>query len=186
FSEPKKTRVALYAMPVDGSPKMLYEPEKGVFSSAALNVTGAHIGFSRESPDEAPEAFLMGANGPAKAVRVSRANLDLPKLPLGETKTISWKSKDGVGIEGLLTLPVGYEPGNRHPLILNIHGGPAGVFTENFIGRLAIYPIAAFSARGYAVLRPNPRGSSGYGRQFRFANVGDWGGKDYEDDMAGV
>jgi dipeptidyl aminopeptidase/acylaminoacyl peptidase len=186
FSEAKKTRVALYAMPVDGPPKILYEPEKGVFSSATLNGTGTYIGFSRESPEEAAEAFLMGLNAPAKAVRVSRANLDLPKPPLGETKTISWKSKDGAGIEGLLTLPAGYEAGKRYPLILNIHGGPAGVFAENFIGRLAIYPIAAFSARGYAVLRPNPRGSSGYGKQFRFANVGDWGGKDYEDDMAGV
>src|SRR5260370_35875794 len=112
----------------------------------------------------------MGANGLRKAARVSRANLDLPKLPLGETKVISWKSKDGAGIEGLLTLPVGYEPGKRYPLILNIHGGPAGVFTENFIGRLAIYPIPAFSARGYAVLRPNPRGSSRYCKSSRFAN----------------
>jgi dipeptidyl aminopeptidase/acylaminoacyl peptidase len=186
FSEAKKTRVALYAMPVDGQPKILYEPDKGIVGSAALNVTGTYVGFSRESPDEAPEAFLMGATGPAKAVRVSRANLDLPKLPLGETKVISWKSKDGAEIEGLLTLPVGYEPGKRYSLILNIHGGPAGVFNENFIGRLAIYPLATFSARGYAVLRPNPRGSGGYGKQFRFANVGDWGGKDYEDDMAGV
>jgi len=186
FSETKKTKVALYAMPVDGQPTILYEPEKGIVGSASLNVTGTHLGFSRESPEEAPEAFLMGANGPAKAVRVSRANLDLPKLPLGETKVISWKSKDGAEIEGLLTLPVGYEPGKRYSLILNIHGGPAGVFTESFIGRLAIYPIATFSARGYAVLRPNPRGSGGYGKQFRFANVGDWGGKDYEDDMAGV
>jgi dipeptidyl aminopeptidase/acylaminoacyl peptidase len=119
-------------------------------------------------------------------VRVSRANLDLPKATLGETKIISWKSKDGTEVEGLLTLPGAYEAGKKYPLILNIHGGPAGVFTENFIGRLAVYPIATFSARGYAVLRPNPRGSGGYGKRFRFANMGDWGGKDYEDDMAGV
>jgi len=60
------------------------------------------------------------------------------------------------------------------------------VFTESFIGRLSPYPLAAFSARGWAILRPNPRGSSGYGREFRFANMNDWGGKDYEDDQAGV
>jgi dipeptidyl aminopeptidase/acylaminoacyl peptidase len=186
FSETHRARAALFAIPVDGPPKTLYEPDHGTVSSGALNGTGTHVGFSLESPQEAPEAFLMKSNGRAKPVRVSRANLDLPKLPLGETKVMSWKSKDGAEIEGLLTLPVGYEQGKRYPLILNIHGGPAGVFTENFIGRLAIYPIATFSARGYAVLRPNPRGSSGYGKQFRFANVGDWGGKDYEDDMAGV
>jgi len=83
-------------------------------------------------------------------------------------------------------LPVGYEPGKKYPLILNIHGGPAGGFNEAFIGRFAVYPIAAFASRGYAVLRPNPRGSGGYGKQFRFANVADWGGKDFDDDMTGV
>ncbi|MFX8554462.1 prolyl oligopeptidase family serine peptidase, partial [Acinetobacter baumannii] len=72
------------------------------------------------------------------------------------------------------------------PLILNIHGGPTGVFNESFNGRLTLYPIAAFSERGYAVLRPNPRGSSGYGKQFRFANYNDWGGRDFEDDQTGV
>ena len=99
---------------------------------------------------------------------------------------IRWKSKDGQEVEGLLTLPVGYETGKKYPLILNIHGGPAGAFAETFIGRFSVYPIAAFAARGYAVLRPNPRGSSGYGKQFRYANVADWGGKDFEDDMSGV
>src|SRR5207248_6434723 len=152
FSEFHRTHTALFAIAVDGPPKALYEPEKGTVNPGTLNCTGTHIGFSRENPVEAPEAFLMNANGRQKPVRVSRANLDLPKLPLGETKVISWKSKDGANIEGLLTLPVGYEQGKRYSLILNVHGGPAGVFTENFIGRLAIYPLATFSARGYAVL----------------------------------
>ena len=113
-------------------------------------------------------------------------NDSLPKLELAETKVIRWKGKDGRDIEGLLTYPNGYQPGQKYPLILNIHGGPAGAFGETFTGRFSIYPIAVFAARGYAVLRPNPRGSSGYGRDFRFANVADWGGQDYEDDMAGV
>jgi dipeptidyl aminopeptidase/acylaminoacyl peptidase len=70
--------------------------------------------------------------------------------------------------------------------VLVIHGGPAGVFTDTFIARSGLYPMATFAARGYAVLRPNPRGSSGYGVKFRRANLNDWGGKDYEDLMAGV
>jgi dipeptidyl aminopeptidase/acylaminoacyl peptidase len=71
-------------------------------------------------------------------------------------------------------------------LILNIHGGPAGVFTQNFTGAGSVYPIQAFAQDGYAVLRPNPRGSAGYGREFRHANYNDWGYGDYEDDQAGV
>ncbi|MGB8192992.1 MAG: prolyl oligopeptidase family serine peptidase, partial [Chitinophagaceae bacterium] len=72
-------------------------------------------------------------------------------------------------------------------LILNIHGGPAGVFTQNFIaGNQAVYPIAAMAEKGIFVLRPNPRGSTGYGVEFRTANSRDWGGGDYKDLMAGV
>ena len=85
---------------------------------------------------------------------VSRANADLPKLPLGETKLLRWRAKDGMEIEGLLTYPVEYKAGNKVPLVLIVHGGPAGVFSDNFIGRPGIYPIASFAANGYAVLRP--------------------------------
>ena len=79
-----------------------------------------------------------------------------------------------------------YEKGRRYPLILNIHGGPAGVFTQSYTAAGSVYPIQAFAQDGYAVLRPNPRGSGGYGKEFRFANVNDWGFGDFEDDMTGV
>ena len=61
-----------------------------------------------------------------------------------------------------------------------------GVFTQTFVGNPGPYPMATFAAKGYAVLRPNPRGSSGYGEKFRYANYGDWGGGDYQDLMTGV
>ena len=61
-----------------------------------------------------------------------------------------------------------------------------GVFTQTFDGTATQYPVAAFASQGYAVLRPNPRGSSGYGRKFRYANYGDWGGGDFRDLMSGV
>ena len=173
-------------MPVDGPAQTIYIPDRGIVgASAALNLTRTHLGFSRESANEAPEAYFMALSG-GQPVRASRANDTLPMPPLGETKVIRWKSKDGREIEGLLTLPPGYESGKKVPLILNIHGGPAGVFSEAFTGRFSIYPIAAFASHGYAVLRPNPRGSGGYGKEFRYANVADWGGKDFDDDMTGV
>ncbi len=187
FTESRHTRAAIYKTPIDGPAQELFELSKGVFGAGGthLNATGTYLGLPMESPDEPPEAYVM-AVATHSPVRVSRANVDLPKLPLGRTEVIRWKSKDGLDVEGLLTYPVDYETGKKVPLILNIHGGPTGVFTESFIGRSGLYPIAVFAARGYAVLRPNPRGSSGYGRQFRFANYNDWGGKDYEDDQTGV
>jgi dipeptidyl aminopeptidase/acylaminoacyl peptidase len=173
-------------MPVDGPPAVFFETARGVFT-ADLNATGTHFGMTFESPDTAAEAFVMPVEGSASAMkRLSQANVNIPKPAMGRTEAIRWKSKDGLEIEGLLTYPANYEKGQKVPLILNIHGGPTGVFNESFTGRSALYPIAVFASKGYAVLRPNPRGSGGYGKQFRFANYNDWGGKDYEDDQAGV
>jgi len=185
FSEPKGTTRILYAMPVDGPAQPVYQPERGTLLDGHVNTTGTAIGFAAESWDEAPEAYVLkiGSSAPR---RISAANVDLPKLPLGETKRVTWKSADGLEIEGLLTYPVGYQSGKKVPMVLVIHGGPAGVFQDNFLGRNSPYPYASFAARGYAVLRANPRGSGGYGRTFRFANLNDWGGKDFEDLMAGV
>jgi dipeptidyl aminopeptidase/acylaminoacyl peptidase len=186
FHEAKHTRSAVFAMPVDGAPSVLFEPAAGIVDGV-VNARGTHVGLAMESTSEPPEAYLLELGRPGGLPhQVSRANGDLPRPPLGKTEAIRWKSKDGMEIEGLLTYPANYEPGKKYPLILNIHGGPTGVFVETFIGRGSVYPIASFASRGYAVLRPNPRGSSGYGKTFRFANYNDWGGRDYEDDQTGV
>jgi dipeptidyl aminopeptidase/acylaminoacyl peptidase len=71
-------------------------------------------------------------------------------------------------------------------LLVIVHGGPAGVFVRSFVGGPTPYPVAGFASRGYAVLRVNPRGSSGYGAEFRHANYRDWGAGDYRDIMSGV
>ena len=185
FREAKGTRAAIFAMPLDGPPVTLFEPAKGTFGAGArLNSTGTHLGLPLETAGDPPEAYVLKPG--AAPVRVSRANADLALAATARTEAIRWKSKDGQEVEGLLTWPANYESGRKYPLILNIHGGPAGAFAETFTGRGSVYPIAVFAARGYAVLRPNPRGSSGYGKTFRFANYNDWGGKDYEDDQAGV
>ena len=185
FTEPKGSTGVIYAMPLDGPAKPVYQPERGTLQAGHLNATGTALGFEAESWDEAPEAYVLNL-GDSAPRRVSSANVDLPKLPLGETKRVTWKASDGLEIEGLLTYPAGYEPGKKYPLVLVIHGGPTGVFQDSFLGRYGLYPYASFAAKGYAVLRCNPRGSGGYGRTFRFANMNDWGGKDYEDLMAGV
>jgi dipeptidyl aminopeptidase/acylaminoacyl peptidase len=186
FTEGRGTRTVLYSMPIDGPPAVVFAPSHGTFGNAiALNRAGTHAGFGMQSPDEPVEAYLMEVAS-LKPVRVSAANTDLPKQPIGETRVIKWKAKDGKEIEGLLTLPVAYDKSKRYPLILNIHGGPAGAFGETFTGASGLYPIAAFAAHGWAVLRANPRGSTAYGINFRSANVNDWGGGDYQDLMSGV
>ena len=186
FTEPHGTHAVLYAMPIDGPPVVVFSPARGTFGNAiALNRTATHAGLGMQTTDEPVEAYVMEV-GALKPVRVSAANTELPRQPIGETRVIKWKAKDGKEIEGLLTLPVNYDKSKHYPLILNIHGGPAGGFGETFIGASGLYPIAAFAAHGWAVLRSNPRGSTGYGLAFRSSNVNDWGGGDYQDLMSGV
>jgi dipeptidyl aminopeptidase/acylaminoacyl peptidase len=184
-SDAAGTTAALYEIPLDGPVREFYSPGSGTIAQVAMNQSGTAFTFAAEASDRAPEAFLLLA-GKKQPVQVSAANADLPAPPLGRTEVVRWKSKDGKEIEGLLTYPAGYQSGKKVPLILNIHGGPAGGFNQNFIGRAQLYPLAAFAAKGFAILRPNPRGSNGYGTEFRYANLADWGGHDYEDDQAGV
>jgi dipeptidyl aminopeptidase/acylaminoacyl peptidase len=185
FSERKGLTAVVYTIGDEGPAQSLYQPQSGALQPGHLNTTGTALGLVEESWDQPPEAYLLKL-GEKAPQHVSAANADLPKLPLGKTGRVSWKSNDNLDIEGLLTYPVNYQAGNKYPLILVIHGGPTGVFQDTFLGRYGLYPYASFAASGYAVLRANPRGSGGYGRTFRFANMNDWGGKDYEDLMAGV
>ncbi|HEY0077503.1 MAG TPA: S9 family peptidase [Pyrinomonadaceae bacterium] len=187
FSEAFGTATRIYALNVEtNTVGEINRTTNEVYGGINLNRTGTMLGFVAQSSDRPPEAFVTRADNFAP-VQVSRANADLPRLPLGRTELVRWKSADGMDIEGLLTYPANYQTGKRVPLILNIHGGPMGVFNQVFIASSRTpYPLAVFASRGYAVLRPNPRGSSGYGQTFRYANIKDWGGRDYEDLMKGV
>jgi dipeptidyl aminopeptidase/acylaminoacyl peptidase len=186
YAETRGTRTSIGALPLDGGPAVEFgRARKGTLGAAALNGTASHFAFTIEASDTAPEAFLSPA-GRFAPQEISAVNADAPRHAIGGTEVISWRSKDGLEIEGLLTLPADHRAGARVPLLLVVHGGPAGVFRQSYLGAASPYPIASFSSDGYAVLRANPRGSSGYGRPFRFANEADWGGRDFEDLMAGV
>jgi dipeptidyl aminopeptidase/acylaminoacyl peptidase len=185
FSETRGTVSRVAAIDVASGNITELNKRNEVVGSLSLNSSGTMLGFTLQSSDKAPEAFVSGVKSFAP-VQISRANADLPSLPVGKTEVVKWKSSDGLEVEGLLTYPVGYKAGTRVPLLLVIHGGPAGVFTQGFVAGRGPYPIATFASRGFAVLRPNPRGSSGYGQKFRFANIKDWGGGDYADLMTGV
>lgn len=185
FTEAQGTSLRLMALPLDGTPVELSRGEGMSLGGVFLNGRRTHFGFGWEKLAQPPEAFVTSVQR-FEPVRVSNLHRDLPSPPLGRTEVVRWKSSEGFEIEGLLTYPVGYEQGKRYPLLLVIHGGPMGVFTQTFDATPATYPVAAFAAQGYAVLRPNPRGSSGYGKNFRYANYNDWGGGDFRDVMTGV
>lgn len=99
----------------------------------------------------------------------------------GTTTQLTWTSDDGQDVQGLLTLPSTEGP---HPLVVNVHGGPIAAWHDGWIGR--DHHTSLLVARGYAVLRPNPRGSTGRGAAWAEAVVGDIGGRDVEDVTSGV
>lgn len=186
FSETRGTVSRIYAIDVNSNAITEFNKGSEVIGGPTLNRARTMFGFTLQATDKAPEAYVTHYQN-FLPVKVSGANTDLPKLPLGKSEVVKWRSADGLDVEGLLTYPVNYQAGKRVPLLLVIHGGPAGVFTQSFlVGSRSVYPLAAFSAKGYAILRVNPRGSSGYGQKFRFANIKDWGGGDYHDLMTGV
>ena len=103
------------------------------------------------------------------------------ELELGQTEEVSFKSKDGTEVHGLLTYPVGYVKGTKVPFLLRIHGGPNGQDQHAFSTERQL-----FAANGYAILAVNYRGSSGRGQKFSRAIFADWGHYEVEDLQAGV
>jgi dipeptidyl aminopeptidase/acylaminoacyl peptidase len=184
FHEAAGTVDRIAALPLNGDPPRDIGGGM-VIDGARLNAQGTALGFVGEFSDRPPEAYVTPIERFAPT-GVSRANADLARKPFGRTEVIQWPSSEGTQIEGILTYPVGYEAGRRYPLLIMAHGGPAKAFKREFDARPDVFPIAVASSQGYVVLRPNPRGSSGYGKAFRLANAKDWGGGDYRDVMAGA
>jgi dipeptidyl aminopeptidase/acylaminoacyl peptidase len=144
----------------------------------SLGKDGA-IAAQISSLDRPDEIFL--SNG-SDLTRLTKTNDALfSQLRLAQVDYVHFKSKDGTSVAGYLYKPVDYTPGKKVPTLLNPHGGPVGQYSASF------YHLAQlFAANGYAVLLPNPRGSSGYGQKFCEAIFADWGNKDFQDDMAMV
>lgn len=105
----------------------------------------------------------------------------LAELEFGVTEEISFKSKDGTQVNGLLTYPVGYVKGTKVPLLLRIHGGPNSQDQHSMSVERQM-----FAANGYAVLAVNYRGSAGRGQKFSRAIFADWGNYEVQDLLAGV
>jgi ketosteroid isomerase-like protein len=107
-------------------------------------------------------------------------NPQVRDFALGHQEEITWTSTDGQEVGGILILPVGYQEGQRYPTVVQIHGGPSSAIVNNFSAAVQVYAGA-----GYAVLRPNYRGSSGYGEDFENIN-GVYFPQGYDDIMAGM
>jgi dipeptidyl aminopeptidase/acylaminoacyl peptidase len=170
----------IFKVPVSGGNAS--QITKGDYNYGQFDVAhdGNKIAYTFNDGRSAADIFVASING-EQTQQLTTVNPQLKDFALASTEIIKWKGPDNFDIEGVLVKPLGYEQGKRYPLILQIHGGPYSRFDSSYSSRTQI-----FAANGYAVLMPNPRGSTGYGNKFTTANLGDWGGKDFKDIMAGV
>jgi dipeptidyl aminopeptidase/acylaminoacyl peptidase len=153
-------------------------------SSTSVSRDGRTIVFTADAPDSATEIYVTDPSF-ANPRRLTNTNPQLAEVAQGETEVITWKSSDGVEVEGVLLKPVGFEATKRYPTLVVAHGGPAGAYVNGFrLGGLEAGQV--WAGKGWAVFYPNPRGSSNYGQKTLAANVNDWGGGDYRDIMTGV
>jgi dipeptidyl aminopeptidase/acylaminoacyl peptidase len=156
---------------------------ESLVGGVSMNRDGSRVAMTIETADVPAEVHVSAALD-ATPQRVTTTNGWLSEVALGRSEVITWKSRDGNSVEGVLLYPVGYTSGTRVPLVVSAHGGPTSAHTNSFKGGTG--PSQTWASRGWAVLYPNPRGSTGYGAQFMRANIQDWGGGDYRDIMAGV
>ncbi|HSR54196.1 MAG TPA: S9 family peptidase [Acidobacteriota bacterium] len=170
-----------------GSPEtVLGDSGIGGFGSAMdIAPDGKTLVYLKNDPRRTADLWQrpLGPSDTSDEVQLTEVNPHLSDYAIAESRPLRWKAEDGLDIEGVLVLPLDYQEGRRYPLILQIHGGPTGRHSDVFNNRGS----QIWAARGFAVLQPNPRGSTGYGFEFTQLNQNDWGGMDFHsDDMKGV
>jgi dipeptidyl aminopeptidase/acylaminoacyl peptidase len=185
FTTREKTSTAVYTTSADFKQvRRLSLPAGWIFSAITV------------SASERQAAFLGGRHGGHLDVYTTPLNSFEPKAltdlgaawakyKLAKREVVRWKSQDGTEIEGVLMSPAVMEPGKKYPLLVAIHGGPTGIDVP-LVAPDSIYPLEQFVAKGAIVLRPNYRGSAGYGAKFRALNVRNLGVGDAWDVLSGV
>lgn len=159
-------------------------PDDNICSQFSFTKDFSAVAFVGAGPNEYPEVWASPAARfePKKLTAMSD---QLRPYRTAIREVISWKSGDGTTIEGILIKPASYDASKKYPLLVVIHGGPTGVDRPNLAAD-RYYPIEMFAAKDALILRPNYRGSAGYGEKFRSLNVRNLGVGDYADVISGA
>lgn len=142
-----------------------------------------HAAFGGSSPHIPRDLFYLEIGKTPE--RLVTLNPWITERKLGEQKVIRYQARDGLEIEGLLILPVGYKEGQRYPLIVSVHGGPEGHHSNDWVTRYSS-PAQVLAGKGYSVFLPNYRASTGYGVAFGLEGYKDPAGKEFDDIADGI
>ena len=185
FSALQKTDSHLFRLnPETLAVARISAPEHFSISRASFTRDYQTLAAAGATPNHFAEVFISSVKDFAPRYLTNMSD-QWKDFHLSTREVIQWKSTDGTTIEGILIKPADYDPSRKYPLLVVIHGGPTGVDTpERSADRY--YPIELFAAKGALVLKPNYRGSAGYGEKFRSLNVRNLGLGDYQDVISGV
>lgn len=180
--------IALFSWPLEGAPSLLSREEATFAERSWPRYTraGGTVAVAREDARRPRDVWIARPDVSGFEWRqLTRQHPELEELELAQTETVRWTAPDGLEIQGLLLRPVGDAGNGPWPLAVLVHGGPASLWPHRFQAGVSIW-AQLLAARGIAVLLPNPRGSTGWGVEFTEANLGDMGGRDWEDILAGL
>jgi dipeptidyl aminopeptidase/acylaminoacyl peptidase len=181
FTGLQGTNSNLYRLVVESGEVEQLTHEVGSLRAFAFSKDRARMVYAYEDFDTPPDLYTSPTDR-LNPTRLTNANPSIEtELVLARGEVIRWRSRDGLAIEGILLLPPDHDGDPALPLLLHIHGGPAGVFRNSFSYRNHVW-----AGLGYAQLLPNVRGSSGYSDDLLRGNMRDIGGGDYWDLMTGV
>jgi dipeptidyl aminopeptidase/acylaminoacyl peptidase len=184
FTAWNKTKRPLFKIdPNSGAVTVALNSPEQIFG-ITFSKDGSRIAFSGRNGDQLTEVFVSPSPS-MKPEKITDMTGQMSSWSVAKSEVISWKSKDGAVIEGVLHKPSNYDPKKKYPLLVVIHGGPTGIDTPTPMPG-GVYPISQWLAKGCLVLRPNYRGSAGYGEKFRSLNVKNLGVGDAWDVLSGV
>ena len=186
FSATRKMAAFVYRLdPATMKIERITTDDAAIVTDASVTPDGRSLGYTAEDPTRLAELYVSPTTTFAPR-RLTDQTAQVRDWQLGTVEVVSWKSKDGTVIEGVLHKPADYDPGRRYPLLVKIHGGPTGTSQPRLLPTDYAYPVQAFLAKGALVLEPNYRGSAGYGAAFRALNVRNLGIGDMWDVMSGI
>ena len=187
FVAQQKTPSHLFRVdPASGKITRISAPDELMAGAFSLTRAGDRMAFLAGSPTSMNEVFVsdMRRFAPRKLTDMTAPARG---FTLGTREVISWKSQDGMTIEGVLIKPADFDPAKKYPLLCVIHGGPTGIDRPLLLSPDArYYPSDIWAARGALILKVNYRGSAGYGEKFRKLNMRNLGVGDAWDVLSGV
>jgi dipeptidyl aminopeptidase/acylaminoacyl peptidase len=185
FAAEQKTYAHLFRLnPATKAVEKLSSPEHLAAFSFSFSKDYKQVAYRAARENEYPEIFTTSV-APWQAKKLTSLGDQLKAFKIAKRELISWKAADGTVIEGVLLKPPDFDPKKKYPLLVVIHGGPTGV-DQPILNADRYYPLERFAAKGALILRPNYRGSAGYGEKFRALNVRNLGVGDYADVISGV